>query len=44
VQAYNTVSVKSRVDGNITQVGYQEGQDVILLSLPPASVGALISF
>jgi membrane fusion protein, multidrug efflux system len=28
VQAYNTVSVKSRVDGNITQIAYKEGQDV----------------
>jgi len=28
VQAYNTVSVKSRVDGEITQVLFKEGQDV----------------
>ncbi len=28
VQAYNTVSVKTRVDGEITQVLFQEGQDV----------------
>jgi multidrug efflux pump subunit AcrA (membrane-fusion protein) len=28
VQAYNTVAVKSRVDGEITQVLFQEGQDV----------------
>jgi multidrug efflux system membrane fusion protein len=28
VQAFNTVSVKSRVEGNITQVAYKEGQDV----------------
>lgn len=28
VQAYNTVSVKSRVDGNIVRVAYKEGQDV----------------
>jgi multidrug efflux system membrane fusion protein len=28
VQAYNTVSVKSRVDGNITKVAYKEGQNV----------------
>ena len=28
VQAYNTVSVKSRVDGEIMQVLFQEGQDV----------------
>jgi membrane fusion protein, multidrug efflux system len=28
VQAYNTVSVRSRVDGEITQVLFQEGQDV----------------
>ncbi|HWB48063.1 MAG TPA: efflux RND transporter periplasmic adaptor subunit [Stellaceae bacterium] len=39
VQAYNTVSVKSRVDGNITQVAYKEGQDVkagqLLVQLDP---------
>jgi multidrug efflux system membrane fusion protein len=39
VQAYNTVSVKSRVDGNITQVAYKEGQDVkagqLLIQLDP---------
>ena len=28
VQAYNTVSVRSRVDGEITQILFQEGQDV----------------
>ncbi len=28
VQAYNTVSVKSRVDGAITQILFREGQDV----------------
>jgi multidrug efflux system membrane fusion protein len=28
VQAYNTVAVKSRVDGEITQILFQEGQDV----------------
>lgn len=28
VQAYNTVSVKSRVDGEITRILFQEGQDV----------------
>jgi multidrug efflux system membrane fusion protein len=28
VQAYNTVGVRSRVDGEITQVLFQEGQDV----------------
>jgi multidrug efflux system membrane fusion protein len=28
VQAYNTVSVKSRVDGTITQILFAEGQDV----------------
>ena len=28
VQAYNTVAVKSRVDGEIMQVLFQEGQDV----------------
>src|SRR5215469_7778045 len=39
VQAYNTVSVKSRVDGNITQVAYKEGQNVkagqLLIQLDP---------
>lgn len=39
VQAYNTVSVKSRVDGNITQIAYQEGQDAkagqLLIQLDP---------
>ncbi|HVH78020.1 MAG TPA: efflux RND transporter periplasmic adaptor subunit, partial [Stellaceae bacterium] len=39
VQAYNSVAVKSRVDGNITQVAYKEGQDVksgqLLLQLDP---------
>jgi multidrug efflux system membrane fusion protein len=28
VQAFNTVQVKSRVEGNIVQVAYKEGQDV----------------
>src|SRR5579863_9410069 len=28
VQAYNTVSVKTRVDGEITQILFKEGQDV----------------
>jgi multidrug efflux system membrane fusion protein len=28
VQAYNTVSVKTRVDGEVTQILFQEGQDV----------------
>ncbi len=28
VQAYNTLTVKSRVDGQITKVGFTEGQDV----------------
>ena len=28
VQAYNTVTVRARVDGNLTQVLFQEGQDV----------------
>jgi multidrug efflux system membrane fusion protein len=28
VQAYNTVSVRSRVDGEITQILFEEGQDV----------------
>jgi multidrug efflux system membrane fusion protein len=39
VQAYNTVSVKSRVDGNIVQVAYKEGQFVkagdLLVQLDP---------
>jgi membrane fusion protein, multidrug efflux system len=28
VQAYNTVNVKTRVDGEITEIKFQEGQDV----------------
>ena len=28
VQAFNTVQIKSRVDGNITQVQFTEGQEV----------------
>ncbi len=28
VQAYNTVSIRSRVEGDITQVAFKEGQDV----------------
>jgi multidrug efflux system membrane fusion protein len=28
IQAYNTVTVRSRVDGELTQVAFQEGQDV----------------
>jgi multidrug efflux system membrane fusion protein len=39
VQAYNTVSIKSRVDGNIVQVAYKEGQAVragdLLIQLDP---------
>lgn len=39
VQAYNTVSVKSRVDGNIVRVDYKEGHDVkagdLLIQLDP---------
>jgi membrane fusion protein, multidrug efflux system len=39
VQAFNTVQVKSRVDGNIVQVAYKEGQDVkagdLLIQLDP---------
>lgn len=39
VQASNTVSVKSRVDGNIVQVAYKEGQDIkagqLLVQLDP---------
>ena len=28
VQAFNTVSLKTRIDGQITQVNFEEGQDV----------------
>jgi len=28
VQAYNTVNVKTRIDGQITEINFQEGQDV----------------
>lgn len=39
VQACNTVTVKSRVDGNITGVAYREEQDVkkgdLLVQLDP---------
>ena len=39
VQAYNTVSVKSRVDGNIVKVAYKEGQAVragdLLIQIDP---------
>jgi multidrug efflux system membrane fusion protein len=44
VQAHNTVSVKSRVDGNITQIAYNEGQDVkagqLLIQLDPRAFQA----
>lgn len=30
VQAFNTVSLKTRIDGQITQVNFQEGQDVFV--------------
>ncbi len=30
VQAFNTVALKTRIDGQITQVNFQEGQDVTL--------------
>lgn len=39
VQAYNTVEIKSRVEGSIVQVAYQEGQDVkagdLLIQIDP---------
>src|ERR1043165_5624040 len=39
VQAFNTVTVKSRVDGQITQVAFQEGQHVkagdVLMQIDP---------
>ena len=28
VQAYNTVNVQSRIDGEIMQIAFEEGQDV----------------
>ena len=46
VQAYNTVSIKSRVDGNITRVAYKEGQDVkageLLIQLDPRAYQAAL--
>lgn len=39
VQAFNTVSLKTRIDGQITQVNFQEGQDVaqgqLLIEIDP---------
>jgi membrane fusion protein, multidrug efflux system len=39
VQAFNTVAVKTRIDGQITQVNFQEGQDVaqgqLLIQIDP---------
>src|SRR5271165_485127 len=39
VQAFNTVALKSRIDGQITQVNFQEGQDVtqgqLLIQIDP---------
>jgi multidrug efflux system membrane fusion protein len=39
VQAFNTVSLKTRIDGQITQVNFQEGQDVkdgeVLIQIDP---------
>jgi multidrug efflux system membrane fusion protein len=39
VQAFNTVSLKTRIDGQITQVNFQEGQDVkegeLLIQIDP---------
>lgn len=46
VQAFNTVTVKSRVDGNIVQVAYKEGQDVkagdLLVQLDPRPYQAVL--
>ena len=46
VQAYNTVSVKSRTDGNIVKVAYQEGQFVqageLLVQLDPRPLQAAL--
>ena len=39
VQAFNTVSLKTRIDGQIMQVNFQEGQDVkhgdLLIQIDP---------
>jgi multidrug efflux system membrane fusion protein len=39
VQAFNTVSLKTRIDGQITEVNFQEGQDVkqgeLLIQIDP---------
>jgi multidrug efflux system membrane fusion protein len=44
VQAYNTVSVRSKVDGEIVQVLYREGQDVrqddVLIKIDPRPLQA----
>ena len=46
VTAYNTVSVKSRVQGNITQVNFREGQEVkagdILFQIDPRPYQAVL--
>jgi multidrug efflux pump subunit AcrA (membrane-fusion protein) len=47
VAAYNTVSVKSRVIGNITQINFREGQEIktgdLLVQLGPARRPAISS-
>jgi multidrug efflux system membrane fusion protein len=47
VQAYNSVAVRSRVDGAITQVLFTEGQDVHvgdpLLTIDPRPFQALLA-
>jgi multidrug efflux system membrane fusion protein len=46
VQAYNTVAIKSRVDGQIVQVAFKEGQDVkegdLLLQIDPRGYQAAL--